>query len=297
MLNLEDFLVAVYCMVDDLYRAVVGEIRLRERGPRPRLRDVDVMTMEIIGEFIGLHHDEKIWAYFRHHWRVWFPGLGDRSTFVRQASNLWRVKQLIRECLAAMLGAFRDPHHIVDGIPMRVCALTRASRKRIFRGMTATSYCAAKRIKYHGFKGHLLITADGLITRFSLTAANIDERVASLDLIDQVFGWWFGDKGYISAFFRDVLSELSIRLDTPVRRNMQDDCDREERSVRSKVRRRIETVIGQLTERLELGVVRARKQMQLTARVERKLLAHTVAFAVNRMLGRDLLDFDGLVRR
>lgn len=295
MLTLENFLVVVYCMVDDLYRALMGSLRLRRRGPSPRLCDVDVITMEVVGEFLGLHHDEKIWAYFRAHWRAWFPGLGDRSTFVRQGGGLWHVKQLIRESLAGMLGAFRDPHHLIDGIPMQVCVFGRASRKRIFPGLTATSYCAAKKVMYHGFKGHLLVTFQGLITHFSLTAANVDEREAAWDLADNVFGWWFGDKGYISAFFKELLAERAIQLDTPARKNMADTCEPEERSVRMRVRRMVETVIGQLTETFELGVVRARKDMQLTARIERKLLAHTLLFAINRMFGREPLVFDGLL--
>ncbi|MBI5517548.1 MAG: IS982 family transposase [Deltaproteobacteria bacterium] len=295
MMSLEKFVVLVYCLVDDLYRATVGEVRLRARGPTPRLHDVEVLTMELVGEFLGHHQDEKIWVYFCRHWRAWFPGLGDRSSFVKQAAALWRIKQLLRARLAGILGSFNDRHHLVDGIPMEVCVLGRAKRLQSFRGLTATSVCAAKKTRYHGFKGHLLVTADGLITDFTLTAANVDERRAALDLTDGVFGWWFGDKGYISAFFKSLLKEDSIQLDTPARKNMEDTCAPEERSVRMRVRRLIETVIGQLTERFELGVVRARRVMQLTARVERKLLAHTIAFAINRMFGRDPLDFDGIL--
>ena len=295
MMSLEQFVIVVYCMVDDLYGAVVGNVRLRARGPAPGLSDVDVIVMEIVGEFLGYHHDEKLWVYFSRHWKAWFPKLGHRSSFVKQAGRLWRIKQLIRESLAGQLGAFRDPHHMVDGIPMEVCALGRATRLKSFRGMTATSYCAAKKVEYHGFKGHLLVTFEGLITEFTLTAANVDERQAAWDLADDVVGWWFGDKGYISAFFKSLLKQQGIDLDTPAKKNMKDTCDPEERSVRMRIRRRVETVIGQLTERFELGVVRARKTLQLTARVERKLLAHTVAFAINRMFGREPLDFDGLL--
>lgn len=66
MLTLEQFLIVVYCMVDDLYRAIVGNVRFRTRGPAPRLYDVDVLVMELVGEFLGYHQDEKIWAYFQH---------------------------------------------------------------------------------------------------------------------------------------------------------------------------------------------------------------------------------------
>lgn len=70
MMSLEQFVIVVYCMVDDLYGAVVGNVRLRARGPAPGLSDVDVIVMEIVGEFLGYHHDEKLWVYFSRHWKA-----------------------------------------------------------------------------------------------------------------------------------------------------------------------------------------------------------------------------------
>jgi hypothetical protein len=58
------------------------------------------LTMEIVGEFLGFDTDQDIWKYFRSHWRHWFPALGSRSTFARQAANLWSIKQLVHHQLA-----------------------------------------------------------------------------------------------------------------------------------------------------------------------------------------------------
>ena len=83
---------------------VTTGIKLRTRGFAPRLSDGEVITLEIVGEVLGYDGDEAIWIYFRRHWAAWFPGLGNRSTFVRQAANLWRVKQLLHARLVAELG-------------------------------------------------------------------------------------------------------------------------------------------------------------------------------------------------
>lgn len=48
-------------------------------------------------------------------------------------------------------------------------------------------------------------------------------------------------------------------------------------------RRLIETVIGQLVERFHLEKIRARDLWHLTNRINRKLLAHTIAFWLNRL--------------
>ncbi len=61
-----------------------------------------------------------------------------------------------------------------------------------------------------------------------------------------------------------------------------------------RMRRLIETVIGQLTERFHFEKVRARDRWHLTSRFNRKLLAHTVCLWLNRQ-SSEPLQFDGLV--
>jgi len=295
MLTIEDFVVVVYCLIDDVVTALQRRVRLRSRGFAPALRDSEVLTMVVVGELLGIDTDEQIWEYFRRHWRAWFPTLGSRSQFVRQAANRWRVRQLVHHGLATVLGAWDDDVHVVDGVPMPLCELTRAARCKRFRGLAATSYCAAKGQYYFGLKGHVLITACGVITAITVTPANTDERDAAWDLVDGVVGLLLGDKGYISQFFRAGLRPGAIQLETPLRRNMKDPRPPAQIGVLMTVRRRIETVIGPLTERLHLATVRARDVFHLTGRVARTVLAHTLGVFINRQLGQEPLQFDGLL--
>ncbi|MCB1820694.1 MAG: hypothetical protein KDI73_03810 [Candidatus Competibacteraceae bacterium] len=85
---LEDFIITVFCWVDEHLNALLGDHRLRERGFAPKLADSEVITMEVVGEFLGLDTDVGIWKYFRRHWPSWFPELGSRTTFAQQAANL-----------------------------------------------------------------------------------------------------------------------------------------------------------------------------------------------------------------
>jgi hypothetical protein len=62
-----------------------------------------------------------------------------------------------------------------------------------------------------------------------------------------------------------------------------------------RLRRLIETVNSQLAQRFHLERVRARDLWHLTSRVNRKILAHTLCCWLNRQLGRELLQFEGLV--
>ena len=63
---------------------------------------------------------------------------------------------------------------------------------------------------------------------------------------------------------------------------MKESRDRHWVKLLVKTRRLVETVIGQLTERFHVQKVRARDLWHLTNRINRKLLAHTLAFWINR---------------
>ena len=295
MLSLPDFIVLVYCLIDDLMPLVTGGRPLRSRGFPPQLRDSEVLTMLVVAEFLNIHDDKAIWTYFGQHWRPWFPKLRHRTTFTRQATNLWRVSQLLHQALITVLVPASENVFVTDGLPMPIVKYGRKNRSRLFRGEASTSYCAAKKEFYFGFKGHLLTSFDGIAVGLTVTPANTDEREAVWDLADHIRGWLLADKGYISAFFRDELLRTGVNLQTPLRSNMPDSRPPEYVGTLLRVRRLVETVISQFTEHLKISSVRSRDLWHLTARVSRKLLTHAVAVFLNKMFGRDPLKFDGLL--
>ena len=60
----DDFIISVYCLVSDQYEAISKDQKLRKRGFSPALTDEEVITIEICGEFFGLHDDKAIFQYF-----------------------------------------------------------------------------------------------------------------------------------------------------------------------------------------------------------------------------------------
>ncbi len=56
---LDDFIITVFCWVEEHLKALVGERRLRQRGFAPKLADSEVTTMEVVGEFLGLETDVR----------------------------------------------------------------------------------------------------------------------------------------------------------------------------------------------------------------------------------------------
>ena len=125
-MDLDDLIVATYCLIDEALVALLAGKRLRQRGPAPLLADSEVLTMEVVGAYLGLTQDQAIYNYFRRHYAHFFPALRrvHRTTFVRQAANLWRVKEALWQMVLTQI-----PHDpliaLVDSFPVPVCRFAR----------------------------------------------------------------------------------------------------------------------------------------------------------------------------
>jgi hypothetical protein len=65
-LDLSSFIVAVLCLIDDRLKDLG---RLREHAdPPPALFGSDVLTIVVVGEFLGLDEDTELFEYFRRHY-------------------------------------------------------------------------------------------------------------------------------------------------------------------------------------------------------------------------------------
>lgn len=296
-MSMEDFIITVYCLIDELVKKQKNIQQIRKRGFQPALSDSEMITMEIISEFLGVDTDKGAWEYFCNHWRFLFPAIGSRSNFAKQAANLWIIKQQIQKKLATELGVFHDSLHLADGFPMPVCHFRRANFSQIFAGEAAYGYCASKGETYYGFKGNLLINSEGVITAITVTQANIDERESLWDLVDGIHGMIIADKGLIGVDYKNELYQFTgIDLQTAVRSNMEEKRSKKFLKWLTSTRRLVETVIGQLTDRFQIEKIRARKLWYLTNRIARKVLAHTVCACINKKIGNPPLQFELLVK-
>src|SRR5262245_23074522 len=92
-----DFILCVFCLVDDLVKQLAPP-KPRARGFAPAPADSEAITVELVGEFLGLDHDKGLLAHFRRHHAAEFPGLRavHRTTLARQAANLPALKGRLR---------------------------------------------------------------------------------------------------------------------------------------------------------------------------------------------------------
>jgi len=183
--DLSTFIVAVFCLVDDQLKGR----RIRQRGPTPMLSDSEVLTIEVVGEFLGLDTDKALYRYFRRHYAQWFPALGKvhRTTFARQAANLWKLKEELWQELLAL--APHDPAFaICDSMPLPACLFARAYRCRRFCGEAAFGKDTLLKQTFYGFRMHARVCWPGVITRFSVAPANIHELSIVPELAESTRG-------------------------------------------------------------------------------------------------------------
>ena len=289
----QDLLLQVFCLVDDQMKTL-DLPRLRRRGPRPALADSEVIAIELVGEFWKLAADRDLSRHFRQHYAREFPALArlNRTTFARQAANLWAVKRLIQQRLAAHL-AEGDPVWLVDSLPVDACQFARATFCERFAGQADYGYCHLRKRTFYGFRLHLRVSRDGVILGYQLAPARASEKAVLPELGLPPGSVGIGDRNYWSPELRDRLAAAGVTLLAPYYQKSKDPDPR--RSARlSAVRYKVETVNGQLAERYNVKRTWAKDLWHLCHRIIRKVLSHTVAIVLTARAGHQPLQFDAL---
>lgn len=289
----QDLLLWVFCLVDDELHAL-NLTKPRSRGPAPTLTDAEVITVELVGEFWGLDADKAIYRHFRAYHAAEFPNLAKvhRTTFARQAANLWAVKQALHRRLAGRLTAGHAVW-LVDSFPVPVCQFARATFCRRFAGEADYGYDHCLKRTFYGFRVHLRTDRAGVIQAFDIAPARASDKALLPELAGPPGTIGVGDRGYYSPGLAAELGEGGVRFLTPyLHKTKEPDPARAARL--SAVRYRLETVNGQLAERYRAKRTWARDLWHLTSRVTRKVLSHTAMAWMTRTHGLPPLSFDDL---
>jgi Transposase DDE domain len=292
--TLDDYIVTVFCLIDDHLTALQLD-HVRQRGFAPQLYDSEVLTIEVVGEFLGFDQDAQLFWYFRQHHADAFPALRQvhRTTFLRQAANLWAVKQRLQHHLAGRLTA-GDPLWHVESMPVHACQFARAPYCQRFAGAAALGKDHVIRQTFYGFRLHLRTSRDGIIEAAVLAPANVAETEVLWELVPPGGSVGIGDRNYWSPALTEELARGGIRLLAPYKNKKRDPQPQRSRALRS-LHWLIETVNGQLAERFHAKRTWAKDLWHLCSRVLRKILSHTVAAWINVSRRHRPLDFASLL--
>jgi hypothetical protein len=290
--DLSTFIVAVFCLIDDRLKDLG---RLRGRGPTPTLCDSEVLTIEVVGEFLGIDEDTGLFAYFRRHYAHFFPNLRrvPRTTFSRQAANLWKAKERLWQGLLA-----ETPHEptfaLADSFPLRACSFARAYRCSRFKGEAAFGKDTLLKQTFYGFRVHARLCWPGVITHLSLAPANVHELSVVPEITEATSGLIVGDRNYHSPKTKEELAAMGVELLAPYSSKKRDPAPKKSAFL-SRLRYRIDTVFSQLVGRYRVKRVWAKDLWHLASRLLRKVLSHTVAFLLNHRAGNQPLQLAKLL--
>lgn len=132
----------------------------------------------------------------------------------------------------------------IDSTSLKVCHNRRIHSHKVFegcarRGRTSVDW-------FFGFKLHLVINDCGELLNVRLTPGNIDDRRPVPELVKELFGKLFGDKGYISQPLFETLYEDGLQLVTRLKRSMKNRLVSIFDKIMLRKRAIIESVVDQL---------------------------------------------------
>jgi hypothetical protein len=183
---------------------------------------------------------------------------------------------------------------LIDSFPVPTCHFARAYRCRILAEESAFGYDEMNKQTFYGLRAHLRVCWPGVIVEMDLAPANVhDLRLAEELLQEAQEGWVLGDRNYWSPELTKRLADEGLSLLAPYKSKKREGKRWPSWLVRK--RRRIETVISQITERYRAKRVWARDRWHLTSRWLRKVLSHTMAVYFCQQVGLSPLRFAQLL--
>ena len=90
-MSIHEFIISIYLIIDEFYSIIVTR-PLRTRGFAPALSDVEIITMQIVGEFLELDYDKSIWMVFRYLFVVMPEQRGIKTSVLPSKKNIMDSK-------------------------------------------------------------------------------------------------------------------------------------------------------------------------------------------------------------
>jgi hypothetical protein len=279
MLPTAELFVHVYVVIDDALTD--GTVAVPRRpGPAPACSDAEVLTVAVVRHLLGRPSERAFLAEVRRDWRAYFPTLPAQSEFNRRVRWLWGAFEHLRQHVAA--AAVEDPWQQVDTTALPVKHPSRVRGADTWGGpghlVAGFGFDAAHREWFYGFR--LAVRTDlgaRLVRAWGLVPAAVDERAAADGLLAGAPpAGLLLDRGFLGRDWAAAQRARGTAVVTAPGRAERRALPAAVRRPVAALRNRVETTIGELTERLGLARHRAKTVWGLLTRVAATVLAHTL---------------------
>jgi hypothetical protein len=293
-ISIPDLMWVTLVLVDDWYRRKGARWLGRTVGSRPEFSDSEMLTLMLAIDFFEFTSERRHVEFVRANYLALFPKLLDQSQYNRRARSLRYLLNELRKDWAAGLGVQFEQHFLLDTTPVIVVGYRRDKTHSDFRGSAAYGYCAARRLKYFGYKLVMLTTLNGTPFAFELVPANTDERDAAEEILDALppDSQVWSDKGFLGEDWHAEWAQLGIHVWTTKRENQKIQNAPEFDRLLNSVRERVEGAFDLLKE----GGRSVEHTLALTVeglctRVIAKVTSGTFRLFLRRFLGIDVLTY------
>jgi hypothetical protein len=238
----------LFCDIDDFCRFFepLWKQRLLTSGNRRRDRAGYLCLSEVMTIIVMFHSSSyrNFKAYYTEHVLKNYSGAFPRLT------GYQRFVELMPAALVPLCGYLQTRKgtcsgiSFIDSTSLKVCHNRRIHSHKVFagcarRGKTSVDW-------FYGFKLHLVINDRGELLSLRLTPGNVDDRRPVPELVKELFGKLFGDKGYISQPLFETLYDDGVRLVTKLKTNMKNRLTSMFDKIMLRKRAIIESVVDQL---------------------------------------------------
>lgn len=257
---------------------------------KPKLSNLELVALNLTAEYMSINTELQL---FRCLSQTYLEDVIERSVYNKRKRKLFSYINAIRENLSQQFSHLTNVF-IVDSTPLEICKISRANRSSICSTdeiQPNYGYCAAQKTRYFGYKLHLVCDKNGVFHSFDFSPAHVHDVNYLKDIKDNFEDCLLiGDRGYISKEIQvDLFNYSKIKLSVPMRKNQHDFVKFSK--TKSKIRKRIETAISQLTGQFTINTNFAKTFQGLATRIVSKITAFTMIqylnlFVFNRSLNK-----------
>ncbi|MEH1776460.1 MAG: IS982 family transposase [Nostoc sp.] len=268
------------------------------------MSDSEIMTLLLVMDYLPFPGETQFLGFIRGNYKEWFPNLLDQSQFNRRLRKLDGMLEKLRRSWVEQLVGESEKYFLLDTKPLPILGLKRDKRYSDFAGNATPGWCAAREMRYFGYKLVMLSTWNGIPIAYDIVPANTDERIAAESVLEMVScSDIYADKGFISADWQAAIAHRTgNRIWTLKRDNQHLQHSHSLKRFISRVRQRVEGVFheiqntGRNPDSAAVAGTPASRLLNKTidgfcVHIAAKIASHTLRLLLRRRFGIDVLTF------
>lgn len=221
----ESVLISLYLDICKSYREHLwSECQRFTNGGCKRFSDEEVITVYVYSVLRGFRTLKSIHQYARDHLIHFFPNLPGYAGFVHRVNKFPMVFQALMESLAPKpLDATNESVYLVDSFPIVLAQHNYAYTAKVATQLAGTSYCATKKMYYHGMKAHVVARQqEGTLPNIEILLIDEASRQdgPTFEHLRSVLhdGAVFGDQAYKRSDEQKVAIDQNLKVFTPCKK-------------------------------------------------------------------------------